>query len=225
MRSADLLVAPSALLTPTLTKAPPFAFSVTQINIPVCIFTCCNYHVVKASIVCEVCLTTGSKCLLSFIPPDAAAGFVPLFSEAGSGTCKPRPACTVSDYFYTHTPCDSKGKVSGVHRKQIISHRLVQLLSKYESLGWPRGRLRLCALLRVCCQTQLMYKWVQPKICSETVKGAVKLPASGRKQSCPPCNPGFFFTNSSTCEPCDQGSYSNGTGVEFTNSSRNLTCR
>uniref|UniRef100_H2UWY3 Endosome-lysosome associated apoptosis and autophagy regulator 1 n=1 Tax=Takifugu rubripes TaxID=31033 RepID=H2UWY3_TAKRU len=91
------------------------------------------------------------------------------YSEAGSGTCKPRPACTVSDYFYTHTPCDSKGK------------------------------------------TQLMYKWIQPKICSETVNGAVKLPASGEKQTCPPCNPGFFFSNSSTCEPCDQGSYSNGT--------------
>lgn len=67
----------------------------------------------------------------------------------------------------------------------------------------------------VCFQTQLMYKWVQPKICSETVKGAVKLPSSGKKQSCPPCNPGFYFTSSSTCESCDQNSYSNGTGVEF----------
>nr|XP_046253411.1 endosome/lysosome-associated apoptosis and autophagy regulator 1 [Scatophagus argus] len=60
-------------------------------------------------------------------------------------------------------------------------------------------------------KTQLMYKWIEPKICSETVKGAVKLPASGEKQTCPPCNPGFFFTNSSSCEPCDKGFYSNGT--------------
>lgn len=81
-----------------------------------------------------------------------------------------------------------------------------------------------CVCMCVCFQTQLMYKWVQPKICSETVKGAVKLPASGKKQTCPPCNPGFFFTNSSTCEPCDQSSYSNGTGVEFTNSLCKLTC-
>nr|XP_030724764.1 UPF0577 protein KIAA1324 homolog isoform X3 [Globicephala melas] len=58
--------------------------------------------------------------------------------------------------------------------------------------------------------TQLMYKWAQPKICSEDLEGAVKLPASGVKTRCPPCNPGFFKTNSSTCEPCPYGSYSNG---------------
>ncbi|CAG07479.1 unnamed protein product, partial [Tetraodon nigroviridis] len=140
------------------------------------------------------------------------------YSEAGSGTCKPRPACTVGDYFYTHTPCDSKGKVSGVHRKQITRHHLVQLLYKYESVVGSTGSsfyapccVCVCVCVCVCFQTQLMYKWVQPKICSETVKGAVQLPASGRKKTCPPCNPGFFLTNSSTCEPCQQGSYSNGT--------------
>uniref|UniRef100_A0A4W6CR71 Endosome-lysosome associated apoptosis and autophagy regulator 1 n=1 Tax=Lates calcarifer TaxID=8187 RepID=A0A4W6CR71_LATCA len=91
------------------------------------------------------------------------------YAEAGSGSCKPRPACTNSDYFYTHTPCDSEGK------------------------------------------TRLMYKWIEPKICNETIEGAVSLPASGEKQTCPPCNPGFFVTNSSTCEPCTHGFYSNGT--------------
>ncbi|XP_006866030.1 PREDICTED: UPF0577 protein KIAA1324 homolog isoform X2 [Chrysochloris asiatica] len=58
--------------------------------------------------------------------------------------------------------------------------------------------------------TQLMYKWAEPKICSEDLEGAVKLPASGVKTLCPPCNPGFFKTNNSTCEPCPYGSYSNG---------------
>ncbi|KAK2851332.1 hypothetical protein Q5P01_007608 [Channa striata] len=91
------------------------------------------------------------------------------YSEAGSGSCSPRPACTNSDYFYTHTPCDSEGK------------------------------------------TQLMYKWSEPKICNETIEGAVNLPASGEKKSCPPCNPGFFLTNSSNCEPCTNSFYSNGT--------------
>ncbi|XP_028309712.1 UPF0577 protein KIAA1324 [Gouania willdenowi] len=91
------------------------------------------------------------------------------YALAGSGSCKPRPACTNSDYFYTHTPCDSEGK------------------------------------------TQLMYKWAEPKICNETANGSVKLPASGKRQSCPPCNPGFFVTNSSTCEPCSEGYFSNGT--------------
>ncbi|CAN9516174.1 unnamed protein product [Ophioblennius macclurei] len=59
-------------------------------------------------------------------------------------------------------------------------------------------------------KTQLMYKWIEPKICNETADGAVTLPPSGSKQSCPPCNPGFFMSNS-TCQPCPQGSYSNGT--------------
>uniref|UniRef100_A0A8C8Z047 Endosome-lysosome associated apoptosis and autophagy regulator 1 n=1 Tax=Prolemur simus TaxID=1328070 RepID=A0A8C8Z047_PROSS len=58
--------------------------------------------------------------------------------------------------------------------------------------------------------TQLMYKWAKPKICGEDLEGAVKLPASGVKTLCPPCNPGFFKTNNSTCEPCPYGSYSNG---------------
>uniref|UniRef100_A0A2K5R718 Endosome-lysosome associated apoptosis and autophagy regulator 1 n=1 Tax=Cebus imitator TaxID=2715852 RepID=A0A2K5R718_CEBIM len=59
-------------------------------------------------------------------------------------------------------------------------------------------------------ETQLMYKWAMPKICSEDLEGAVKLPASGVKTRCPPCNPGFFKTSNSTCEPCPYGSYSNG---------------
>uniref|UniRef100_A0A3Q3K1M4 MRH domain-containing protein n=1 Tax=Monopterus albus TaxID=43700 RepID=A0A3Q3K1M4_MONAL len=91
------------------------------------------------------------------------------YAEAGSGSCKPRPACTNSDYFYTHTPCDSEGK------------------------------------------TQVMYKWIEPKICNETIDGAATLPASGERQTCPPCNPGFFVTNSSNCEPCADGFFSNGT--------------
>uniref|UniRef100_A0A2K5LHW0 Endosome/lysosome-associated apoptosis and autophagy regulator 1 n=1 Tax=Cercocebus atys TaxID=9531 RepID=A0A2K5LHW0_CERAT len=59
-------------------------------------------------------------------------------------------------------------------------------------------------------ETQLMYKWAKPKICSEDLEGAVKLLASGVKTSCPPCNPGFFKTSNSTCQPCPYGSYSNG---------------
>ncbi|XP_078500344.1 endosome/lysosome-associated apoptosis and autophagy regulator 1 isoform X2 [Lissotriton helveticus] len=59
-------------------------------------------------------------------------------------------------------------------------------------------------------ETQMMYKWIEPKICSEEAKDAVKLPPSGTKSPCPPCNPGFHLTNTSACEPCPHGSYSNG---------------
>ncbi|KAK7135854.1 hypothetical protein R3I94_014510 [Phoxinus phoxinus] len=91
------------------------------------------------------------------------------YSGIGSGTCLQRPPCKTTDYFYTHTPCDSSG------------------------------------------QTQLMYKWIEPKICSESVEEAVQLPASGEMVACTPCNPGFFSSNTSTCEPCPHGFYSNGT--------------
>ncbi|XP_077370287.1 endosome/lysosome-associated apoptosis and autophagy regulator 1 [Festucalex cinctus] len=95
------------------------------------------------------------------------------YAEVSSGSCKVRPACTTTDYFYTHTPCDARGK------------------------------------------TQLMYKWIEPKICSETAEGSVKLPASGEKQTCPPCNPGFFVNNTSnTCQACADNFYSNGTVCE-----------
>ncbi|XP_063811021.1 endosome/lysosome-associated apoptosis and autophagy regulator 1-like isoform X2 [Pseudophryne corroboree] len=60
-------------------------------------------------------------------------------------------------------------------------------------------------------ETQLMYKWIEPKICSNSVEGAEELPVSGGKMKCPPCNPGFYQTNSSTCEPCPNGTFSNGT--------------
>lgn len=42
VKSQDLLVAPPALLIPTQTKAPPSAFSVTQINIQVCALAWCE---------------------------------------------------------------------------------------------------------------------------------------------------------------------------------------
>lgn len=84
------------------------------------------------------------------------------------------------------------------------------------------SKVHLC--IRDWLQTQLMYKWIEPKICSETVQGAVQLPESGAKQDCPPCNPGFFVTNSSTCEPCDKGFHSNGTGAGVGRNQIVLTC-
>ncbi|XP_068125543.1 endosome/lysosome-associated apoptosis and autophagy regulator 1 [Hyperolius riggenbachi] len=60
-------------------------------------------------------------------------------------------------------------------------------------------------------ETQLMYKWIEPKICSNSVEGTKELPESGVKTKCPPCNPGFYMTNTSTCEPCPMDTFSNGT--------------
>ncbi|XP_061438291.1 endosome/lysosome-associated apoptosis and autophagy regulator family member 2 isoform X2 [Rhineura floridana] len=60
-------------------------------------------------------------------------------------------------------------------------------------------------------KTQLMYKWVEPKICREDLPEAVKLPPSGERKECPPCNPGFYNNGSSFCAPCPPGMFSDGT--------------
>ncbi|KAM9369366.1 LOW QUALITY PROTEIN: endosome/lysosome-associated apoptosis and autophagy regulator 1 [Phaethornis superciliosus] len=61
-------------------------------------------------------------------------------------------------------------------------------------------------------ETQLMYKWAEPKICSEELPQAAQLPPSGGKTKCPPCNPGYATSNGTACQPCPHGFYSNGSG-------------
>uniref|UniRef100_A0A8C0C1B0 Endosome-lysosome associated apoptosis and autophagy regulator family member 2 n=1 Tax=Buteo japonicus TaxID=224669 RepID=A0A8C0C1B0_9AVES len=60
-------------------------------------------------------------------------------------------------------------------------------------------------------KTQIMYKWIEPKICREDVPDALTLPPSGERKDCPPCNPGFYNNASSSCTPCPPGTFSDGT--------------
>ncbi|XP_005358380.1 UPF0577 protein KIAA1324-like homolog isoform X1 [Microtus ochrogaster] len=60
-------------------------------------------------------------------------------------------------------------------------------------------------------KTQIMYKWIEPKICREDLSDAIRLPPSGEKKDCPPCNPGFYNNGSSSCHPCPSGTFSDGT--------------
>ncbi|KAE8616447.1 hypothetical protein XENTR_v10008810 [Xenopus tropicalis] len=59
-------------------------------------------------------------------------------------------------------------------------------------------------------KTQIIYKWIEPKICREELPNSIKLPASGNKEDCPPCNPGYFSNGTSACSPCPIGAYSDG---------------
>lgn len=56
-------------------------------------------------------------------------------------------------------------------------------------------------------KTQLSYQWVEPKICSETVAGSVKLPKDGPLQDCPPCSSGMHRVNVSHCGFCQPNQY------------------
>lgn len=74
-------------------------------------------------------------------------------------------------------------------------------------------------------QTQILYRWVEPQVCVENVTGAVTLPPSGEKEDCPPCNPGFYTHNTSTCLPCPHGTYSDGTtGIHTSVHRRTRVC-
>uniref|UniRef100_A0A4W6DDH4 Endosome-lysosome associated apoptosis and autophagy regulator family member 2a n=1 Tax=Lates calcarifer TaxID=8187 RepID=A0A4W6DDH4_LATCA len=59
-------------------------------------------------------------------------------------------------------------------------------------------------------KTQVIYRWIEPKICLEGVTGAETLPPSGEREPCPPCNPGFYNNDTATCSPCPPGTYSDG---------------
>lgn len=59
-------------------------------------------------------------------------------------------------------------------------------------------------------KTQVIYKWIEPKICLEGVPGAQSLPPSGDREPCPPCNPGYYNNDTATCSPCPPGTYSDG---------------
>ncbi|GFO06318.1 upf0577 protein kiaa1324-like homolog [Plakobranchus ocellatus] len=56
-------------------------------------------------------------------------------------------------------------------------------------------------------KTQQSYRWIEPKICSETVTGSVKLPKDWPMQDCPPCSPGMHRINASYCGFCEPNQY------------------
>ncbi|NWV65884.1 K1324 protein, partial [Malurus elegans] len=119
---------------------------------------------------------------------------------AGSATCQPCPADTFSGKGATACqPCDpdtyaEPGSGSCKPRPPCTDKDFFYTHTTCDAGG----------------ETQLMYKWAEPKICSEELPHAAQLPPSGVKTRCPPCNPGFAKGNGSACQPCPYGSYSNG---------------
>ncbi|KAM8883660.1 endosome/lysosome-associated apoptosis and autophagy regulator family member 2-like [Synchiropus picturatus] len=93
--------------------------------------------------------------------------------------------------------------------------------NQYSQEGWAECKVRPpCSendyfQIHSACdsdgKTQVLYQWMEPKICLENVTGAVQLPASGQREDCPPCNPGYFNSKDSSCTPCPPGSHSDGT--------------
>uniref|UniRef100_A0A3Q0S9U5 Endosome-lysosome associated apoptosis and autophagy regulator family member 2b n=1 Tax=Amphilophus citrinellus TaxID=61819 RepID=A0A3Q0S9U5_AMPCI len=114
-------------------------------------------------------------------------------------------------------PCPSNTYSVKGASSLILSLRLPPLSDE----GWAECKVRPpCSekdyfQIHTACdsegKTQVLYRWVEPKICVENVTGAMELPATGQRQPCPPCNPGYYNSNDSTCLPCPPGTHSDGT--------------
>ncbi|XP_076849513.1 endosome/lysosome-associated apoptosis and autophagy regulator family member 2 isoform X2 [Brachyhypopomus gauderio] len=120
--------------------------------------------------------------------------------SSGSSSCEPCPRNTYSGRGASScTPCNTSSHYA-LEAAAVCEARPACSESDYFQIH------------SVCDdegQTQILYKWIEPKICLET-PGAVALPPSGKREPCPPCNPGFYNNNTAVCLPCPQGMYSDG---------------
>lgn len=96
------------------------------------------------------------------------------------------------------------------HALTFLSLKSAVIVLHVDALGLLRPSLFPTVVL-FSLQTQVLYRWVEPKICVENITGAVALPAVGQREPCPPCNPGYYNSNDSTCLPCPSGTHSDGT--------------
>ncbi|CAH2275655.1 UPF0577 KIAA1324-like homolog [Pelobates cultripes] len=121
--------------------------------------------------------------------------------EPGSSLCKICPRNTYSDReAKTCTECNKdteysdEGSSKCIARPPCTNKDFFQTHTQCDSEG----------------KTQILYKWIEPKICRDDLPNAIKLPASGTKEDCPPCNPGFYSNGTNGCFPCPAGTISDG---------------
>uniref|UniRef100_A0AAQ5ZQJ5 MRH domain-containing protein n=1 Tax=Amphiprion ocellaris TaxID=80972 RepID=A0AAQ5ZQJ5_AMPOC len=114
----------------------------------------------------------------------------------GSSTCEPCPRDTYSNHGASScTPCNStEGSGACKKRPPCSKKDYFQIHTACDHEG----------------KTQVIYKWIEPKICLEGVTGAETLPPGGEREPCPPCNPGFYNNDTAICSPCPPGTYSDG---------------
>ncbi|XP_057693231.1 endosome/lysosome-associated apoptosis and autophagy regulator family member 2-like [Corythoichthys intestinalis] len=121
--------------------------------------------------------------------------------EPGSSRCEPCPRNTYSGHGASScSPCDTatqyadEGSDKCKNRPPCSKKDFFNIHTACDTDG----------------KTQVLYKWIEPKICLENVTGAVTLPPGGEREPCPPCNPGFYNNETSICSPCPAGTYSDG---------------
>ncbi|XP_026167985.1 UPF0577 protein KIAA1324-like isoform X1 [Mastacembelus armatus] len=125
-----------------------------------------------------------------------------MFSRApGSSMCEPCPRDTYSGHGASScTPCNTTSQYAA-EASAVCKDR-------------PPCSKKDYFQIHTACdhegKTQVIYKWIEPKICLEGVPGAETFPPSGEREPCPPCNPGFYNNDMATCSPCPPGTFSDG---------------
>ncbi|XP_055882863.1 endosome/lysosome-associated apoptosis and autophagy regulator family member 2-like isoform X1 [Biomphalaria glabrata] len=119
------------------------------------------------------------------------------YSSGGTSFCQLCPA----DQFSGHgakqcTPCPS---------------------SEYAEIGSPSCMIRppctnfdYYSFQKPCDadgQTQVIFSWMEPKICNDKDPQSVLLPKNGDLEQCPPCNKGMYRVNNSECAFCQPNHY------------------
>ncbi|GFY63450.1 UPF0577 protein KIAA1324-like [Trichonephila inaurata madagascariensis] len=123
------------------------------------------------------------------------------YSSSGSKLCTPCPENTYSEAGSSDcTPCDALTQYSPKGSAKCLERPPCTKQDYYE-IHAPCDEMKL---------TQIIYKWVEPKICRDDVPLSVSLPTSSDRIPCPPCNPGMEYSNQSMCAFCEKDHYSDG---------------
>ncbi|KAG8189614.1 hypothetical protein JTE90_018969 [Oedothorax gibbosus] len=124
------------------------------------------------------------------------------YSSSGSKWCTPCPENTYSEAGSSDcAPCDSltqyspKGSARCLPRPSCTKADYYQMHAPCDDSSKT---------------TQLLYKWVEPKICRDDVPGSTPLPTTSERIPCPPCNPGMEYANHTMCAFCEKDHYSDG---------------
>lgn len=124
------------------------------------------------------------------------------YSSGGTESCTPCPDNYYSEYgAQTCSPCDITKQYS-MRGATSCTTRPPCTKEDYYSVQLP------C----VKGKTQVSYQWIRPQICRTDLTSSVNLPPISAQVDCPPCNPGMHLSkDSSVCEFCLGGTYSDGT--------------
>ncbi|KFM76151.1 UPF0577 protein-like-like protein, partial [Stegodyphus mimosarum] len=123
------------------------------------------------------------------------------YSSLGSKLCTPCPENTYSESGSSDcTPCDSLTQYAPKGSSKCLERPPCTKQDFYE-MHTPCDDMKM---------TQIVYKWMEPKICRDDVPTSVPLPTVTEKTPCPPCNPGMEYSNQSMCAFCAKDHYSDG---------------